>query len=283
MSHNKAILTIAALAAAILIFISAKKSSMASHMATGQAKLRPLDARIISARPGEPTVSIGSVAEAGERRRQYNKMMQTGLREIPSKLRGDRLEFKFHSITFPLWCTLGDFDFLKASTDKLFQKDFLISIEPLGKFGPPVSRQRMSLSDFSSAQRFTASFTNIDDALDYGVYICFDRKNTNECGSKKVLAAKDWNKSISNPVVTDRIIYFQMITVKSRRSFLIPSDKWDDVSISLLKKNLHTLIENVESLDTLQKLLAPLGSVPGRIKSDTLELPLPYKDPNCSI
>ncbi|MBC7533478.1 MAG: hypothetical protein H7318_18055 [Oligoflexus sp.] len=285
MNTQKRFVIIATLLTAFLVIFMLGKS----RPNRGSSTLPPQSRQAVGGeRVSENVMSgLGSTSkratEADVLRKHYNRMMQTGLREIPSKLVGTKLQVKIQPITFPLWCTLGDFDLLKASTDKLFKKDFLISIEPLNTRGSPVSNQRLSLAEFSSPKVIFANFNDLEIPKDYGVYICLDRKNTNECGSKKVLGSKDWNKSISNHTETDRILYFQMITISSHRSFLIPGHKWDDSTIGRLKKTLHSVIEDDDSIDAMQKFLVQLGSVPARIKHQVLELPLPYKDPNCSI
>lgn len=266
---------------ALALFIMNKKPKTEAFKAareTPQAQVeRPVHQEIIE--NSQPVaVDKGRIQQE---RKAYTAVILTGLKEIETKKVGTNLKFRFRPKSEPIYCSLGDFDYIKGSVDSLTKDVMLLSIEPLNGDKSKSVRYRVSMKDVANGKTFDVQLPVEKKARDYGVYLCMDYMKTNECASKKILGAKEWNTAIRSEKDLDRSIYYQMITVAADKAYLIPSKKWDGKSMEKLKHLLAPIIQDSDSIDLLKKNIEQLQSVPGRVSKDVLELLLPHKDPNC--
>ncbi len=137
----------------------------------------------------------------------------------------------------------------------------------------------MSLGDFSAQGFQEARLPASAQAKDYGVYMCIDSQGTNECGKKQPLGSKEWNEVMNR--TGNRTFYFQAISVKNERAFLIPAQNWENGNLKKLKKVLSPILESDGTIDTLQSYLEKMSPVPARVQKDVLELPISFRDPSC--
>ncbi len=113
----------------ILIFAVFKKNK-------SRERNPPLAAPHAAHMPNEPKQAIidksevaPSPSRAGsEIRRQYNAMMMTGMREIPTVSSSSTLLMKLRPAPTPIRCSLGEYDLLKGMVNKLNQQLFLVTI-----------------------------------------------------------------------------------------------------------------------------------------------------------
>lgn len=278
--NSKTIMGVTVVALAIALFIMNKKPKTESYKAAREApqtrEEQPAKQEII-----ENTPVVLDKGRIQQERKAYTAVILTGLKEIDAKKVGTSLKFRFRPKSEPVYCSLGDFDYIKGSIDSLTKEVMLISIEPLHGDKSKAVRYRVSMKDIADGKTFDVQLPVEKKSKDYGVYLCTDYLKSNECASKKILGTKEWNSAIRSEKDLDRSIYYQMITVAEDKAYLIPSKKWDGKSMDKLKRLLAPIIQDSDSIDLLQKNMEQLQSVPGRVSKDVLELLLPHKDPNC--
>ncbi len=224
---------------------------------------------------------IGQKSGSTESRKKYNRMMMTGLVEVPTTNDSSNLKFKLRPKAKPIWCSTGDFDSIKNLAGKMGVQQFLLSVEPLTGSKTHQPGNRISAFEIFAGKSFDAILPRDANSRDYGVYLCLDTAQTNECASKKVLFSKDWKKLGASKQNKDVLIYFQMITVHNNRVYLLPSEKWNQGTIDGLKVSLKSILQSPESLDMLQHHMNFLQSVPAQINRGMFELILPYRARGC--
>jgi hypothetical protein len=265
-----------------LYFVSSRKKTSTPERSNGRTEAVGTKAMPKQEIIARSDVESAKTASSTVARHKYNAMVKSGVREIPTNLVGPDLKFSFRMVTVPIWCNIGDFDFMKGIVDNITKPHFLMTIEPLKGDKSKIIKRRLSLYDIKSAKIQEGLLLAQQEARDYGVYLCFDPGNTNECSDKELMDSREWGKAISDPSkVNSKILYFQLITVREKRAFLIPGHKWDEATMDKLSKDLKPIIESESSLDKMKKNLNALQSVPGRITKRILEFPLPFKDPAC--
>jgi hypothetical protein len=267
---------------AIAFFIMNKKPKTEVYQAPAKsgshapAVQTPVKQEIVES--AQPVLDRGKLQQE---RQAYAAVILTGIKEIETKKVGTNLKFRFRPKSEPIFCTLGDFDYIRGAVDSLTKDVMLLSIEPINGDKTKSVHYRVSMKDIANAKTFDVQLPVEKKARDYGVYLCMDYQKTNECGSKKLLGSGEWNAAIRSEKDLDRSIYYQMITVAADKAYLIPSKRWDGKSMDKMKKLLSPIVQNLESIDLLKKNIEQLQSVPGRVAKDTLELLLPHKDPKC--
>jgi len=235
-----------------------------------------------AAKPQAPHESMPNAALIQKRREESNSAVYNGLKEIKTITDGSSLKISIRTKTEPKSCQAGDFDLIKSLVNNVNDKIFLLSLEKLRGRSEKPTTTRLNLFEIMKGDLHTFTLPKPETAQEYGVYLCIDTEKTNSCNQKAALNVKDWNKVINRPKLPSNILYFQLLTTKNSRTYLIPVEKWSSSAIASMKDNLKGWLSRPEeTLELTAALMTNLGSLPGQVNEGNLEIPLPYRDPRC--
>lgn len=219
-----------------------------------------------------------------KKREEYNSLIVNRLREIRTTNVGSDIKISVRTKPEARTCQSGDFDLIKSIVKDGNEKVFLLSVEKLsGKLSKP-AQTRLNILDIMKGNAYDFSLPNQASAQEYGVFLCLDPQMTGSCNNKEPLAAQDWNSAINKAKTPSNMLYFQLMTAKEDRAYLIPTDKWSRPALNDLKGKLKTWLNSPdETMEKTAALMSQLGSRPADILGGNLEIPLPYRDPRCDV
>lgn len=248
--------------------VPAKRAARQAKADAGQTALTP--------EPLQGAIAIQ------RKRDEYNSLIVNRLKEIKTSEQGDRLTITMRTRAEAKGCRSGDFDIIKSLVNDGSDKVFLLSVETLKGKGARPSNTRMNLFDILKGDTHEFTIPKLEAAQEYGVYLCLDPDRQNSCNQKPALATKDWNNALGRAKLPSKTLYFQLITAKASKAYLIPVDKWGSAAITDMKKTLKPWLSKPnETLEQTALLMSKLGSLPAEVNDGNLEIPLPYRDPRC--
>ncbi|RYZ56582.1 MAG: hypothetical protein EOP07_12265 [Proteobacteria bacterium] len=233
--------------------------------------------------PAEAAIPQSNLA-VQKKREEYNALIVNRLREIRTTNVGSEIKISVRTKPEARTCQSGDFDLIKSVVKDGNEKVFLLSVEKLsGKMAKP-AQTRLNIFDIMKGNAFDFALPNQTTAQEYGVFLCLDPQMTGSCNNKEPLATKDWNSAINSAKTPSNMLYFQLMTAKDDRAYLIPTDKWSRPALNELKGKLKTWLNSPdETMEKTASLMSKLGSRSADILGGNLEIPLPYRDPRCDV
>ncbi|RYZ91518.1 MAG: hypothetical protein EOP04_00190 [Proteobacteria bacterium] len=219
--------------------------------------------------------------KAEETAKLFTRALELGLTEVPSSVKGSARIFNASVIIMQDSCSPGDADLIKAASPNAGEKIWLLTVESVTKPGRVLASKRLSVAELAKTISIPLSLPllNVDDI---GMFFCQDKTNLGNCSPKPNLSKKDWAIVAKNGSLTDRIIYFQLLSQRSKGIFLIPGSRWDPGTLSVLQKDLgHWLERPDSSLKQMGQYLEALRPRPAKASRNGLVIPLPSRGRNC--
>ncbi len=237
---------------------------------------------VADTRPSPAPEPLQGAVEIQRKREEVNNAIINRLKEIRTVADNASIKIKIRIKPEAKSCQIGDFDFIKSLVHDGKNKVFLLSVEKLrGRLVKP-SSIRLSLFDILKSENHEFAMPKLENAQEYGVYLCIDPGQSNTCNQKAALNSKDWNKVINHSKLPENIVYFQLLTTKSSSAYLIPTNKWGSSAIREMTVKLKPWLSKPEdSLELTASLMEKLGSLPANVENGDLEIPLPFRDPRC--
>jgi hypothetical protein len=219
-----------------------------------------------------------------KKREEYNALIVNRLREIRTTNEGAEIKISVRTKPEARTCQSGDFDLIKSIAQDGNEKIFLLSVEKLSGTLSKPSQTRLNIFDIMKGNAFDFNLPNQASAQEYGVFLCLDPQKTGSCNNKEPLPAAEWNTAINRDKMPSKLLYFQLMTAKEDRAYLIPTDRWSRPALDDLKGKLKNWLHTPdETMEKTASLMSKLGSRPADILGGNLEIPLPYRDPRCDV
>lgn len=233
----------------------------------------------------QPTVDVRKYQDDLNRERaQSAQIRELGLKSMPLKTQGDTVSIPLVFEPTKVWCQGGDLDTMKYASKNDRAKDFLISLEGLGRGGknPFV---RTSLEELYKGATYTFTIPKPKQATAYGLYICTDSRKENTCQRKSMEThAKLSERLAENPDkvrAEDRVFYFQNLVIDGKN---VEAYRTDDLSNGFQRSITGHLSKkglSASEVQTALKTNSTIKSSPLDIRKGKIVLSLPYNDPRC--
>ena len=225
--------------------------------------------------------------EMTEKRAQLGMIRMLGLKTLEFKNQGETISIPLSFIPKKIWCQAGDLDTLKHVAKNRSDKEFVISLEAIGRAQDKNPFVRVSLNELYQGADFTFTMPRPKDPVPYGLYICSDFKKQNACQHKSAEShaeiSAELGKKSDNPLTIDNIFYFQQIIVSNKKAEAYRSNDYSDS----FKKSMRESLVNKQGITpadfkTAWEMNSTMKSTPADVKEGKIILSLPYNDPRCT-
>lgn len=191
----------------------------------------------------------------------------------------------------PQWCQVGDLDIIKASLGGQAKSRILLSLEPLAR-SQDLKPQLRIVTENDLNNGFTHVFNLAAKHLEggFGLYLCRDSQGQGSCQSKKVYRIQElgdayFNRQSTVKVEQDPIFYFQFLLSDGKSIELSTSDHANDEYFKQLdlyaSRHISHDGDRRAVLGKSRQLHTDLSSVPAIVNDNSIEITLPFMDPNC--
>ncbi len=223
--------------------------------------------------------------ELNQQRVQFAQMRILGIKSLNLKGKGDTVSIPLVFAPKKMWCQGGDLDTMRYAAKSLKNKDFLITLETIGRPGknPYV---RTSLNQLYAGLSYTFTVPRPKGSTAYGVYICQDSKQENTCQKKLVETHAEISDSLAQQgdgaKNQDRVFFFQNLIVDNKK---VETYRTNDFGSEFQKSiNSHLVGKrgvNPADFQTAWNLNKTIKSAPTDVRAGKIILSLPYNDPRC--
>lgn len=252
-------------------------STPSTNSASNRTEILPGNANTANNETRERTKALT------EAKKRATTEIFAGLKRIAARPTDKGLQIQVRPKTDGSACQVGDFDQIKSLTEDANENIFLLTVESMSKKTSRPLVQPLTIAEIALGTPYSLTLSPSKEIEYYGIYLCTARKDRKSCSQKPVTSRKEWRAAARGKTIADRILHFQMMSVRKSEVFLLPSQSWDKTTLLNLQKMLGGDGRKLQApFQRMHSLMDGLASLSAGIRGPLLELNLPYRGMHCN-